>query len=142
MSLMLRYPLPPRVTPQAETGCSPFWSVMIPAYNRTQYLEKTLRSVLAQDPGPEEMQIEVVDDVSLVDDPEPIVRRVAGHRVSFFRNPRNIGLMPNFNNCVERARGHWVHILHTDDFVYPGFYQRLRTPLEARSDIGGAFCRH
>jgi hypothetical protein len=50
--------------------------------------------------------------------------------------------MPNFNNCIERSLGHWVHILHTDDFVYPGFYERLRKPLEARSDIGAAFCRH
>jgi glycosyltransferase involved in cell wall biosynthesis len=115
---------------------------MIPAYNRTKYLEKALTSVLSQDPGPEEMQIEVVDDASSVDDPEPVVRRVGGDRVSFVRNPRNLGLMPNFNNCVERARGHWVHILHTDDFVFPGFYERLRAALEARDDIGAAFCRH
>jgi glycosyltransferase involved in cell wall biosynthesis len=115
---------------------------MIPAYNRTQYLEKTLQSVLSQDPGPEEMQIEVVDDASTTENPEPLVRRIGGNRVSFFRNPRNLGLMPNFNNCIERSRGHWVHILHTDDFVYPGFYERLRAPLEARSDLGAAFCRH
>src|ERR1019366_10494544 len=122
---------PPKIGPSPEVSRRPFWSVMIPAYNRTKYLEKTLRSVLSQDPGPEEMQIEVVDDVSLVDDPEPIVRRVAGHRVSFFRNPRNLGLMPNFNNCIERSQGQWVHILHTDDFVYPGFYERLKAPLES-----------
>jgi hypothetical protein len=71
---------------------------------------------LGQDPGREEMQIEVVDDVSLVDDPEPVVRRVAGGRVSFSRNLRNLGLIPNFNNCVQRARGYWVHILHTRRF--------------------------
>ncbi len=88
------------------------------------------------------MQIEVVDDVSLVEDPEPLVRRLGEGRVSFVRNSRNLGLMPNFNNCIERARGHWVHILHTDDVVLPGFYERLKAPLEARSDIGAAFCRH
>jgi hypothetical protein len=88
------------------------------------------------------MQIEVVDDASTFEDPEPIVRRVAGDRVSFFRNPRNLGLMPNFNNCVERSRGHWVHILHTDDFVLPGFYDRLRVALEAQNDMGAAFCRN
>jgi glycosyltransferase involved in cell wall biosynthesis len=115
---------------------------MIPAYNRTKYLEKTLTSVLSQDPGAEEMQIEVVDDASFLDDPEPLVRRIAGDRVSFVRHPRNIGLMPNFNRCVERSRGRWVHILHTDDFVLPGFYERLRIALEARSDVGAAFCRN
>jgi hypothetical protein len=115
---------------------------MVPVYNRAQYLEKTLRSVLAQDPGPEKMQIEVVDDASTVEDPEPLVRRIGGDRVSFVRNRRNLGLMPNFNNCIERSQGQWVHILHTDDFVYPGFYERLRTPLEACSDIGAAFSRY
>jgi glycosyltransferase involved in cell wall biosynthesis len=115
---------------------------MIPVYNRTQYLERTLTSVLSQDPGAGEMQIEVVDDASLLDDPEPIVRRIAGDRVSFARNPRNLGLMPNFNRCIERSLGHWVHILHTDDFVLPGFYERFQTSLRGLDDVGAAFCRH
>jgi glycosyltransferase involved in cell wall biosynthesis len=115
---------------------------MIPVYNRTQYLAKTLESVLSQDPGPGEMQIEVVDDASTVEDPEPLVRRIGGDRISFFRNPRNLGLMPNFNNCIERARGEWVHILHSDDYVLPGFYARLKAPLEGREDVGAAFCRN
>jgi hypothetical protein len=114
---------------------------MIPCYNRTKYLEKTLTSVLSQDPGPDEMQIEVVDDASAFNDPEPLMRRVGRNRVSFTRNPRNLGLVPNFNNCVERSRGYWVHILHTDDYVLPGFYERLKTALVDRSDVGAAFCR-
>ena len=114
---------------------------MIPSYNRTKYLEKTLRSVLSQAPGTEEMQIEVVDDASNLDDPEPLVRRIAGDRVSFVRHPRNLGLVPNFNACVERSVGLWVHILHTDDFVFPGFYERLKASLVGRCDVGAAFCR-
>jgi hypothetical protein len=114
---------------------------MIPCYNRTKYLEKTLTSVLAQDPGAEEMQIEVLDDASNLADPEPLVRRVAGDRVSFVRHNRNLGLVPNFNCCVERSLGHWVHVLHTDDYVLPGFYERLKDAVAARSDVGAMFCR-
>ena len=114
---------------------------MVPVYNRTKYLEKTLASVLAQDLGPKEMQIEVVDDCSTLNDPEPLVRRIAGDRVNFVRNSRNLGLVANFNNCIGRARGHWVHLLHTDDYLLPGFYERLKAALATRNDVGAAYCR-
>src|SRR5579872_4175700 len=104
---MLTYPAPPVIAPLGSTEPRPFWTVMIPTYNRSTYLERTLRSVLAGDPGPEVMQIEVVDDASTVDDPEPVVRRVGGDRVSFFRQPRNLGLVGSWNSCIERAVGEW-----------------------------------
>lgn len=34
-----------------EESGRPFWSVMIPTYNRPDYLKETLLSVLSQDPG-------------------------------------------------------------------------------------------
>jgi glycosyltransferase involved in cell wall biosynthesis len=103
-------------------------------------MEKMLTSLLSQDPGAAEMQIEVIDDASTID-PEPLVRRVAGERISFVRNLRNLGYARNFNRCVERSRGHWVHILHTDDYVLPGFYERLRAAIATGSEVGAAFCR-
>jgi glycosyltransferase involved in cell wall biosynthesis len=115
---------------------------MIPTYNRTAHLERALSSVLSQDPGAEEMQIEVSDNASTLDDPEPLVRRVGGNRVSFFRQPRNLGMFRNFNSCIERSRGEWLHILHSDDVVFPGFYARLKTALEGMNQVGAAFCRH
>jgi len=114
---------------------------MIPVYNRVTYLERTLRSVLSQDPGAEEMQIAVVDDASSLGDPEEFVRRVGGERVQFFRQPRRLGGVGNWNSCIEKSRGEWVHILHSDDVVFPGFYVTLKTALEGREDIGAAFCR-
>lgn len=141
ITLMETYPPPPRIAPLQGTRPRPRWSVMIPTYNRATYLERTLASVLSQDPGPEEMQIEVVDDASTVDDPEPVVRRVGGDRVSFFRQPRNLGLVGSWNGCIERSVGEWVHVLHSDDVVFPGFYATLRPALEGRDDIGAAFCR-
>ena len=112
----------PRIEPVPAGSERPLWSVMIPTFNRTTYLVRTLESVLAQDPGRDEMQIEVVDNCSTTDDPEPIVRAVGGDRVIFTRNPQNLGSMRNFNRCIERARGHLVNILHSDDWVEPTFY--------------------
>ena len=42
---------PPKIMPVHLGGERPLWSVMIPTFNRTTYLRRTLESVLAQDPG-------------------------------------------------------------------------------------------
>jgi glycosyltransferase involved in cell wall biosynthesis len=132
----------PNIAPISIELPRPFWSVMIPTYNCANYLVETLKSVLAQDPGSDQMQIEVVDDYSTKDDPEAIVREIGKGRVSFFRQPQNMGPIPNFNTCIQRAQGHWVHILHGDDMVLPGFYSRLRESLAKEPTVGAAFCRH
>ncbi len=119
----------------------PLWSVTIPSYNNSDYIRETLVSVLAQDPGPEAMQIEVVDDCSPDDSPEAIVAEVGKGRIAFHRHPRNLGLVNNFNECIRRARGEWVHILHSDDSVRPGFYGHARRAMMAHPEIGAWICR-
>ncbi len=114
---------------------------MIPTHDCAHYLRETLASVLAQDPGPELMQIEVVDDASS-DGPEAVVEELGGGRVSFFRQPRNLGHVANFNTCLERSRGRLVHLLHGDDCVRDGFYAAMGRLLEAEATAGAAFCRY
>lgn len=135
--------LPPPLIPVTKgSGARPFWSVMIPTYNaRADYLEETLKSVLQQDPGPARMQIELVDDCSPHGAPVQLVRRVAGDRVAVHREPRNNGMAGAWNRCIERARGEWVHILHPDDIVWPGFYERLYDGIICNPHIGMAFSR-
>jgi GT2 family glycosyltransferase len=136
-------PGPHRVAiPPVEAGVvRPLWSVMIPTYECAAYLRETLASVLAQDPGPERMQIQVVDDHSMRDDPEAVVRELGRGRVEFHRQPENVGHSRNFDTCLLRARGHLVHLLHGDDCVREGFYERMERVFEARPDVGAAFCR-
>jgi glycosyltransferase involved in cell wall biosynthesis len=111
---------------------------MIPTYECAGYLGEALESVLAQDTGPERMQIEVVDDASS-DDPEAVVERHGG-RVTLHRQPQNVGHVANLNTCLARARGELVHVLHCDDAVRPGFYAALE-PAFDDADVGAAFCR-
>jgi glycosyltransferase involved in cell wall biosynthesis len=115
---------------------------MIPTHNCAQYLRETLSSVLAQDPGPEHMQIEVVDDCSTKDDPESVVRELGMGRVVFHRQPGNVGHTRNFETCLHRSRGHLIHLLHGDDAVRPGFYARMAPVFAAHPEIGAAFSRN
>ncbi|HVF79941.1 MAG TPA: glycosyltransferase [Solirubrobacteraceae bacterium] len=132
---------PSRISALPSGVARPRWSVMIPTYNCAEYLRVTLASVLEQDPGPDVMQIEVVDDCSTRDDPEAVVAELGSGRVAFFRHARNVGHIVNFDTCLQRSRGRLVHLLHGDDYVRPGFYRALEHGFVQRPEIGAAFCR-
>ena len=136
------HPYRATIEPVSEGQSRPLWSVMIPTYNCAHYLRETLVSVLAQDPGPDIMQIEVVDDCSTRDDPEKVVSEVGQNRVKFYRQPQNVGYIRNFETCLRRSRGRLVHLLHGDDYVRDGFYSRLQRAFHESPQIGAAYCRH
>lgn len=128
-------PALPAATPR------PLWSVMIPTYNCAGHLRTALAAVLAQDRGPEQMQIEVVDDCSTQDDPAAVVAELGDGRVGFYQQPRNVGHVGNFNTCLARSRGRLIHLLHGDDAVRPGFYAAMERVFDAHPEVGAAFCR-
>ena len=130
------------ISPVPKMEVRPLWSVMIPTYNCADYLRKTLAAILAQDPGPELMQIEVVDDCSTNDNPAAVVAELGKNRVQFFRQSKNLGVPKNFDTCLERSQGHLVHILHGDDLVLEGFYDKMQNAFEQQPNLGAAFCRH
>src|SRR5689334_10657510 len=105
----------PNIAPLPNGVHRPFWSVMIPTYNSGEYLRETLESVLSQDLGEDDMQIEVIDGCSTEDDPEKITKELGQGRVAFYRLAKNQGPAHTFNVCIERSCGSWVHILHGDD---------------------------
>ena len=121
---------PPAIAAVPEGVHRPRWSVMIPTFNCANYLRQTLESLLSQAPGPDEMQIEVIDDCSTKDDPEAVVRDVGKGRVDYHRKPQNEGAIANFNTCIERSRGDLVHILHGDDWILPEFYKTIEQTAE------------
>lgn len=135
------HPYPPYIPCVANDVVRPLWSVMIPTYNCANYLRETLTSVLAQDPGPDIMQIMVVDDHSKKDDPEAVVREIGRGRVEFHRQPQNVGMTKNYETCLKLSRGHLIHQLHGDDYVKQGFYEKLQKAFEQHPQIGAAFCQ-
>jgi len=137
-----QHPYSPTIPPVADGEPRPLWSVMIPIYNSASYLRETLASVLAQDPSPDVMQIAVVDDHSTQDDAAAVVEELGRGRVEFYRQPQNVGLIKNFQTTLELSRGKLIHLLHGDDLVRDGFYQKLQRAFMENPEIGAAFCRH
>lgn len=134
-----RIPQSPPVIKPVESGIvRPLWSVMIPTYNCATYLKQTLESVLIQDPGIEKMQIEVVDDYSTDANVEELVNKLGNGRIKFYRQPQNRGSLRNFETCLNRSHGKYIHLLHGDDYVEPGFYAAIEKLFQQYPDAGAA----
>lgn len=133
---------PPSIAPVPDGVHRPRWSVMIPVYNCSGFLVETMEAVLAQALPPEEMQIEVVDDYSTDADVEALVNATGKGRISYFRQSENKGSLRNFETCINRARGHLIHLLHGDDLIKPGYYKAMDELLDRFPQAGAAFCRY
>ncbi|RUT10010.1 hypothetical protein DSM106972_005050 [Dulcicalothrix desertica PCC 7102] len=129
----------PAIAPVTDGDERPIFSVVIPIYNRTDYLLQCLASVLEQWTGAEEMEILVIDNASI----QPLfelVYEIGGGVVRYYRNPENIGAIRNGNTGIALSRGKWIHLLHDDDYVLPGFYARLKQSLlECPDSVAFAF---
>jgi glycosyltransferase involved in cell wall biosynthesis len=132
---------PPQISKRSNQN-GPTWSVMIPAYNSIRFIEDTIRSVLIQDPGESLMQIEVIDDCSTDGNVEEVVNTIGKGRVKYHRHPSNIGSLRNFESCINRSRGTFVHILHADDKVELGFYDEIFSLFQDHPTSGAAFTNY
>jgi glycosyltransferase involved in cell wall biosynthesis len=110
----------------------PLISVVIPAYNRADTIERALDSVRAQ--NFRDMEIIVVDNCS-EDDTVVRVKAWAGDQPSFklIRHDRNKGEAGSRNSGVRAARGRYVAFLDSDDEWLPG---KLQCQLDALAKAG------
>jgi glycosyltransferase involved in cell wall biosynthesis len=91
-------------------------SVCIPTYNQVRFLQETLDSVICQ--SYTDFEVLVMDDCS-VDRTGEIAREYAARdsRIRFLANPANLGMVPNWNRCMEMARGRYIKFLFGDDLL-------------------------
>jgi len=110
----------------------PLVSICIPVYNGAEFIEQAVESALAQ--GYENLEVLVQDNAS-TDDTWEIVSSLAGKHseLNIERNATNIGMSPNWNMVMGRARGEYVLIMSADDYLEPVF---LRKCMEALAESG------
>lgn len=92
----------------------PFFSIVLPTYNRARLLEETLESVFAQEFT--DFEVLVVDDGSTDDTPAVLARY--GERVRVLRQP-NQGQGAARNLGIQHATGEYVVFLDSDDLWFP-----------------------
>lgn len=92
----------------------PFISICIPAYKRSQYLERLLQSISVQ--TYRDFEVVVTDD-SPDDEVQLVCDRFNSHlRIQYFKNETALGTPKNWNQAIRLATGHWIKLMHDDDW--------------------------
>lgn len=114
--------VPVDVRHAASGAVTPFFSVVIPVYNRAAALKTAIASVLAQ--SFQDFEIVVVDDGSS-DNPDP------GNdpRIRFMRQ-KNRGASAARNTGIDLAKGEFIAFLDSDDRFLPHHLAVMRKALQ------------
>jgi glycosyltransferase involved in cell wall biosynthesis len=112
---------------------APFFSIVIPVYNRATALKSAIESVLAQ--TFQGFEIVVVDDGSR-DDPQSVVALFADPRLRIIRQA-NAGGGAARNTGIDNARGAFVAFLDSDDVFLPHHLSDMHLLLRGTRKIAG-----
>jgi cellulose synthase/poly-beta-1,6-N-acetylglucosamine synthase-like glycosyltransferase len=113
---------------------APFFSVIIPTYNRAHILGKALESVRAQ--SFQDFEVLVVDDGSK-DDPREIVQTFGDPRIRIIICQDNAGGGAARNVGIDQARGRFVALLDSDDAFLPHHLTSMHALLEGTQGLVG-----
>ncbi len=93
----------------------PFFSVLIPTFNRPADLKRAIKSVLLQNFQNYEI---VVSDNSDSDETKKMCREFQDLRIRYYHNKTNIGSIRNIYQVIKLARGNYIFILGDDDLLF------------------------
>lgn len=109
----------------------PLVSVIITAYNRTEFLEAAIESVKKQSYG--NIEILVIDDGSATDAIEQLCFRIGG--VKYLRK-ENGGISSARNYGLDNAKGDYLAFLDDDDLYKPHRVEVQLQAFKAYPDVG------
>jgi glycosyltransferase involved in cell wall biosynthesis len=111
----------------------PFFSVIIPVYNRAPALKRAIESVRAQ--SCQDFEIVVVDDGSK-DDPGAVAAAFADPRIRFYTQANGGGGKAR-NTAIDHACGRFIAPLDSDDIFLPHHLASMKALLEHSSGLVG-----
>lgn len=100
----------------------PRFTVVIPLYNKENYITKTLHSVLAQ--SFTDFEVIVVDDCS-TDKSAEKVKALSDSRIHIITHQKNKGLSASRNTGIKAANANYIAFLDADDLWKPRFLETI-----------------
>src|SRR5689334_12083551 len=104
-----------------QIEAAPYFSIVIPAFNREKEVCRAVASCLAQSFA--DFEVVVVDDGS-ADRTAGAVAVIPDSRVRLMRHARNRGVCPARNTGIRASSGQWVVFLDSDHEMLPGCLDR------------------
>lgn len=93
----------------------PFFSIIIPTYNRAQFITNTILSVINQ--TLKDFEIIIVDDGS-TDDTSKVIQPFLSSNISYYKIQNSErGFARNYG--ASKSSGEWLCFLDSDDILYP-----------------------
>jgi glycosyltransferase involved in cell wall biosynthesis len=124
---------------RTRASTEPLVSVVLPTYNRVNYLREALSSALNQTYQNFEL---LVRDNASTEETRKVVQAFCDPRIRYHRHAENIGQTENVIGGFREASGEFVTNLHDDDVWEPTFLEKLVPPLQQNSGAGVAFSDH
>lgn len=103
-------------------GSSPTVSICMSAYNTADYVAQALQSTLDQ--SLDDIEIVVLDNAS-TDGTSARIEAFADPRIRLLRVDENLGAAGGRRHTIEHARGDWIAVLDSDDWMDPNRLERL-----------------
>ncbi|NMF64819.1 glycosyltransferase family 2 protein [Brasilonema octagenarum] len=122
---------------QVNSSQEPLVSVIIPTYDRPEYLKQAINSAVKQ--TYRNIEIIVSDNCSPIS-PQKIVESFGDSRIQCSSQLSNVGMFVNQMDTFKKAQGKYVASLHDDDMWNEDFLEKLVPALENNPDIILAFC--
>lgn len=111
---------------------APFFSVIIPLYNKEKYIEDTLRSVLNQ--TFQDFEIIIINDGSTDKSLDEVVK-FNDDRITIFKQ-KNAGVSVARNKGIELAKSKYIALLDADDFWHNNHLLELKKQILQFPDTG------
>jgi glycosyltransferase involved in cell wall biosynthesis len=108
-------------------------SVCVPTFNGAAYVGEAIRSVLEQ--TFEDFELIVIDDGSSDGTPDAVAA-FADRRMRLVRNDGRLGLVGNWNRCLDLAQGRHVTVFHQDDLMARDNLRAKVRFLDRHSSVG------
>jgi glycosyltransferase involved in cell wall biosynthesis len=96
-----------------DKNSTPLISVIIPTYNRANYLERCIDSVLNQTFT--KFELIVIDDFS-TDNTDAVIANYKDSRIRYYKNKSNGIVASSRNLGIKKSKGSWIAFLDSDDW--------------------------